>query len=215
MRLSLILTFILFTFSSVASAKQDVMYENAYIELPTYMRKMMPEDDNHVRFLFDFNCGYCRTLQPYMVSWAATLPNKISFSHEPIVIEDSMYLLNAAAMYFVQSNGMGQEQVYRYMEHIFANISKVSDERQLTRLIKEAMADTGANFKDFARLYIQGEYESRLRQQIELQKGINVQYTPTVVIGGRYMTHLGLNKGETKDFIPLLNAITSMYIFQE
>jgi hypothetical protein len=77
------------------------------------------------------------------------------------------------------------------------------------------MADTGADFQDFANRYLDGEFESRLRKQIDLQKGINVQYTPTVLIGGRYMTHLGLNKGETKDFIPLLNAITSMYIYQE
>lgn len=209
---SLVLMILLLNFNANA---EEVMYENGYIQLPKHMQKEINVDSKSIMFFFDFNCIYCKALHPYMTTWGDTLPVDLQFKFVPIVINDPMYLLNASAWKFISESKLAIALKYKYMHYIYEYLPKVSDHRQLARLIKESMFDIGADMNEFAEKYSDGFYNEFLTNQLKLQKTINLEVTPSVLIGGKLLTHLGLSKGEVKDFIPLLNAVTSFYIYQE
>ncbi|GAA5132712.1 thioredoxin domain-containing protein [Thalassotalea piscium] len=210
-----IFTVVFFLAINQTGYANNVMYKDGYIQLPKHMREKVNLVANNVQYYFDFNCVYCRNLHPYMTTWGDTLPEYMSFTYQPIVINDPLYFMNAAAWKFVEASTIGEDKKYKYMDHIFTYLPRVTNEHQLARLIKESLNDVGLDIKDFASRYGQGEYDNYLNEQINTQKILNIEVTPSVVIGGEYLTHLGLSDGNPKDFITLLNAVTSYYIYQE
>jgi len=210
--IGLIFTVLLF---SIKANSSEVMYQNGFIELPKHMQEKIDIGPNTVKFFFDFNCIYCKALHPYMTTWGDTLPSGMTFEFIPIVINEPLYLLNAAAWKFVSNSSISDANKYKYMHHIYEHISKIGDERSLARLIKESMIDVGVDLQVFSKQFATGHYEDFLKKQLKLQSDIHLEVTPSVLIGGKLLTHLGLVKGESKEFITLLNAVTSFYIYQE
>ena len=190
-------------------------YEDAYIELPTHMRVEQDSEDHVIRYYFDYRCMYCRELHQYMLNWSSTLPSGFKFKFEHVVVNDDHYKVVSAATEYVFNSNVPIENKNRFMDHMFAHIHKTTSVVELTRLVKEALADVDLSPVEFARDVLEGEYIPYWEERSELQRSIHLQVTPTVLVGGRYMTHLGLSEGNTEQFINLLNAVTSMYIYQE
>lgn len=214
MKLFKIMSFVSVLFASSAFAN-ETMYKDGFISLPEYIQDKVNIEQNEVRLYFDFNCVYCRQLHPYMITWGSSLPLDLTFKFVPIVTQDKTYQLNAAAWQYVSQSKIDSSAKYKYLEHIYTHIRKINDERHLARLIKEAFHDVGLDVEDFSKKHIAGEYEAFLQAQYEEQSNINLEVTPTVLVGGKLLTHLGLAQGELKNFITLLNGVTSYYIYQE
>lgn len=201
--------------STSVHSKQPLMFENGYIELPTHIRKQIDSNPNKVKMYFDFNCIFCRAMHPFMVNWGATLPSGLEFEFVPIVINDERYQLNASAFKFVMDSAIPEPQKLRYMDHIYEHIGKTQTLKELARLIKESMSDVGLNVRDFMKMTAQGRFDDYLNKAIEEADVMNLEFTPTFLIGGRYMTHMGLIDGDKEEFIALLNAVTSLHIYTE
>lgn len=200
---------------SFGSFSQEELFEKGYIQIPQYMQDKISVKENQILFFFDFNCIYCKAVHPFMKTWGDSLPEDLEFSFEPIVVHDDKYKLNAAAWKYVDDSNITSEKKYKYMDHIYNHIHKITTIKELSRLIKESLVDVGLDVKTFVDDFLNNEYEDFLNSKIQLQKDINIEFTPTVLIGGKMLTHMGLNKGGTKEFITLLNAVTSFYIYQE
>lgn len=208
-------SFLLLLLLSVHSFAKEELFHEGFIQLPKYIQKEAKMNSNEVIYFFDFNCIYCKAFNPYIVNWGATLPKDLTFIYHPVITKDPMYLLNAAAWKFVDDSTVNASLKYKYLNNIFNHIHQVGNVRQLGRLVKESISDINLDVDDFAKKIASGYYDDYLSTQAKLQSAFNISITPSVVFGGSIMTHMGLNKGEVKDFITLLNAVASYYIYQE
>lgn len=206
----------LFSFLPIqAQASQELMFDDGYIELPSHIREQIDDDPNKIKMFFDFNCIFCRAMHPFMVNWGSTLPHGLRFEFVPIVVDDELYMFNAAAFKFVFDSDIPELDKLRYMDHIYEHIGKTKTMRELGRLIKESMSDVGVDVRKFMKASADGEFETYLHNAQKEALAMNLQFTPTFLIGGRYMTHMGLIDGDRNEFITLLNAVTSLHIYTE
>ena len=195
--------------------ENEVLYKDGYIELPKYMIEKSNLAPDEILYFFDFNCVYCHSLHAYMETWADTLPDMFSLKYEPVIIDDPLYHLNAAAWIYISNSNLSIDMKNKYMTNIYKYLPRVSGPKKLTRLIKESFNDVGADVKDFSQRFYLGEYDTVIKEKQERQRILNIQYTPSVVIGDKFLTHLGLADGKAKEFITLLNAVTSYFIYQD
>lgn len=201
---------------SVAASKPSTITNDGYIMLPSGMRDALPNDQKVIRMFFDFYCSYCRGIHPSITYWGATLPNGFSVAYSPVVTNDKLHQIAAQAYYFAVDESKTDGQLKRFVEHIYDHIHLTDgNAMKLARLIKESMQDVGLDPMKWMQNIDQGLYKERLIEQIKIQETLSLNKTPTFVLGGTYMTHLGFANGEANTFLTLLNAITTLLVYGE
>jgi hypothetical protein len=191
-------------------------FAQGYVLLPSDMQIDTDKENNIIRYFFDFSCVYCYSMQDFMHVWSATVPDKYTFVYHHVATDDIQYYIKASAMTFVANADIPQSQKNIFMSHMFRHIGKVKNETQLIRLVKEAIADVGLEVEE-AMLFILSEEAKKIyTSQATLQKTASIQVTPSILIGGEFMTHLGVTKdAQPKDWISLINSVTSIHLYRE
>jgi hypothetical protein len=195
---------------------QPNAFEQGYVLLPPDMQVNTDKENNIIRYFFDFSCVYCYSMQDFMQVWSSTVHDKYTFIYHHVVTEDIQYYIKASAMTFVANTDIPQSQKNIFMSHMFRHIGKVKDEKQLIRLVKEAVADVGLDVQEAMLFILSEEAKQIYKSQASLQQTANIQITPSILIGGEFMTHLGVTRdAQPGDWINLINSVTSIHLYRE
>mgnify|MGYP001942847416 CR=1 FL=1 len=207
---------LLFSFSAIAEddpGTSDQSNETQiYQRLPTEISSKHADQNNVIRFYYSYTCPYCKQVHQFIKAWGNSLPNGYSYIETPVIDNSNASKMLASAIKYVENNSPSQYFVDRYNTNIYKNIHKISTTEQLSRLIKEAMGNSKVNYHDFLSSFEDEQFINSLEDDIEQQEDYSVHVTPTVVIGGKYVTHLGLAEGDTNRFIDILNAVSNLHI---
>lgn len=191
-------------------------FEQGYVLLPSDMQIEADKENNIIRYFFDFSCVYCYSMQDFMQVWSSTLHGKYTFVYHHVATDDIQYYLKASAMTFVANSDIAQSQKNIFMTHMFRHIGKVKNEIQLIRLVKEAVADVGLDVEEAMVFILSEEAKAIYKSQASLQQTASIQVTPSILIGGEFMTHLGVTRdAQPRDWIALINSVTSIHLYRE
>lgn len=191
-------------------------FEKGYVLLPSDMQIEADKENNIIRYFFDFSCVYCYSMQDFMQVWSSTLHDKYTFVYHHVATDDIQYYVKASAMTFVANADIPQSQKNIFMSHMYRHIGKVKNQTQLIRLVKEAIADVGLDVDESMRFIVSEEAKQIYKSQALLQQTSSIQVTPSILIGGEFMTHLGVTRdAQPRDWITLINSVTSLHLYRE
>lgn len=114
---------------------------------------------------------------------------------------------------YVMNSEISYGQKQRFIDLMFTHVGEVQNVKQLTRLIKEAAASVGLKNEPLAEYIMSDEAPANYEAAVNLQRDINIQVTPSILVGGKYLTHLGLTDGTPERWIELINKVTSIDIY--
>jgi protein-disulfide isomerase len=75
------------------------------------------------------------------------------------------------------------------------------------------MVDAKVDIKSFIKTIGTKEFLEPLEALMEQQGDYDISVTPTVVVSGKYITHLGLAEGDPSRFIEILNAVANLQLY--
>lgn len=192
----------------------DPLYSNGYLDLPPKLRIDNDVDNQVIRYFIDFNCMFCASIKDVMANWAVTLPENYTFVYHHVALEDdNRYYIKASALTFVMNSDIPYSKKQRFIEHMFNHVGKAPTEAMMTRLVKEATADVGLDWNEISAYVLSDASVDHYVAQAMIQSKVQLQFTPSVLIGGRFLTHLGLTDGKPENWTMLLNAVTSAHYY--
>lgn len=196
------------------NAQPDELYKNGYLDMPPELQVKTDVDNNVIRYFFDFSCEYCRSVQDLMEVWSTTLPDDYRFVYHHAGSSTSvLYYLKAESMTYIANLDIPAEKKHTFMKHLFNHINKIETTEMMMRLLKEAVTDIDVPMAPFLKYIGSPESKANYIAAIDLQRQIKLAATPSVLIGGRFYTHLGLVDGRPERWIELLNKVTSVHYY--
>ena len=197
-----------------ASSTSDPLFEEGFLELPVPMQIEADISHQVVRYFIDFSCEFCKGLRDVMATWGQTLPEDYTLVYQHVgSMQSPMYFLKAGTLTYVMNSELTRNQKQDFIDLMFTHVQKVHNEKQQMRLIKEAVAKVGLPFEPLAQYLMSQEAIDDYQAEVELQNSIHVKFTPSILIGGKYLTHLGMTDGRPEKWIELINKITSIDIY--
>lgn len=181
------------------------------VETPEPYRTIgpIPRDAKVVRYFFLFSCSFCASYHDRVAAWAKTLPKGIKFEWMPVVVDQSGANMAAA----------------------FAAARLVATPAQLDAFMKEAYRAVGAGqpvnqaktWDDIANRAGIRNYRNALNrvppsfagQLGEFERTYELDRTPTMVIGGKYLITPDSVNGNERLFMTMANALVSKTIMDE
>ena len=177
-------------------------------------------DSNTVRFLFTYDCPFCRSYHNGLIQWGNTIPAPMRFAVTPVITSHSDNLVSAVfGRLLVQ--GLAPAKLNAYDYDMYAQIQGDSDTGQVGKVhispndvLRSVASATGLSGKQIAD-YINAKGK-QIEKQIPLHAGYVQTYgltaTPAVAIGGRIVVNPDHSGGNPQQFLLLLNAMVSRAI---
>ena len=131
---------------------------------------------------FAYTCPHCAVLEPLVTKWKADLPSNVTFSSVPVAFNQAM----KPFQYFYYSlQAVGRLDLH---PKFFAALHQ--DKKRL--FSQEAMIDwaveQGVNRAEFTAAMDSFGVKSKATRADQLAKGYAIQGTPSIAVGGRYLT---------------------------
>ena len=195
-------------------SSSDSLFENGFVDLPPNLIVKPDQEHKIVRYFIDFSCIYCRKLRSVMDTWCNTLSRGYRLVYHHVGdMESPYYFLQSAALTYVMNSDITYGQKQQYIELMFTHINQVKTNKELVRLIKEATASVGLNPSEVAKYIMTEEATVDYTAAVDLQNQVSINVTPSILIAGRYLTHLGMTDGSPERWIELINKVTSIDIY--
>ena len=189
----------------------DPLFENGFLELPENVMVKTDYEHKVVRYFIDFSCIYCRSISNVMDTWGNTLSQGYTLVYHHVGnMQSSRYFLQSASLTYVMNSDITYGQKQEFIDLMFSNIDKVSTNKELIRLIKEATAKVGVDPREVAKYIMSEESTETYKQAVKLQNDVNINLTPSILVAGKYLTHLGMTDGSPERWIELINKVTSI-----
>lgn len=184
-----------------------------YTSIPDLITHKHSEDLNTIRYYFSFTCPYCKQVENFISVWGRSLPQNFNYTATPVIDETDTSRMLAVAYHYVKKHALNDYYLDKFVTNIYTHIHKISNTDELSRLIKESMVDAKVNVKSFITSIKDPNFLKILNDLKKQQNDYDVKVTPTVVIGAKYLTHLGLAEGDSSKFIEILNAIVNLQLY--
>ena len=131
---------------------------------------------------FFYTCPHCNTIEPLIEKWAAGLPDNVVFKRVPVAFNASMqdmqklyYTLEALERLDLQP------QVFKAIHAERKNLTEADP-------IIDWAAEQGLDRQTFTDTFNSFGVQTKVARANEMTKSYQVQGTPTIAIGGRYLT---------------------------
>lgn len=131
---------------------------------------------------FAYTCPHCKAMEPLVRKWATTLPEDVVLLRVPVAFNANMTDLQK--LYYTLEN------LERLDLHP-AVFKAIHDERKSIFEEKDIIdwaADQGIDRQNFTDIYNSFGIQSRVTRANELVKNYHIEGTPTLAIGGKYIT---------------------------
>lgn len=131
---------------------------------------------------FAYTCPHCKTMEPLVGKWAETMPDDTALVRVPVAFNDN--LANLQKLYYTL------ESLDRLDLHP-AVFNALHTERKSLFSAKEITAwavEQGIDEQTFTDIFNSFGINTRINRANELAKNYEINSTPTMAIGGKYIT---------------------------
>jgi len=157
---------------------------------PTQPTSSAP-DKVEVAEVFWYGCPHCYALDPLLKAWVAKKPEYVSFVRVPAVW-NAVAKTHARAFYTEETLGKTAEMHEALFREIHDNRNPLDSEDKLEAFFGKFGVDA-ATFKS---TFDSFSVHAKLQRADELNRRYRVQYVPTIVVNGKYVTDVGMADGE-------------------
>lgn len=138
---------------------------------------------------FAYTCPHCKTMEPMVAKWAETLPEDVALQRVPVAFNASM--VDLQKLYYTLEN------LDRLDLHP-AVFKAIHDERKeifTDSAIIEWAAEQGLDKQNFADIFNSFGIQARVTRADDLAKNYQIEGTPSIAVGGKYVTSPSLANG--------------------
>ena len=158
------------------------------------------QDGSKVEILefFEYGCGHCYVMEPWIVAWEKTKPDFIRFTRVHVTYKPD-YIPHAQLFYTLKE--LGRVNVTDAMDvhhEVFDTIHRTGqmllvygDPGKSEALQESFVARFGVSAETFEATYRSSQVSGDLREAREAADTYRIQATPSFVVGGRYLTDAG------------------------
>jgi thiol:disulfide interchange protein DsbA len=159
---------------------------------------------------FYYGCPHCYDLQPALKAWLKNAPKDVEFRRVPTVFRESW--LQLTRTYFaLESIGVLEKLHDDVFNMIHKNNVNLGDKQMLLEWAKSKGVDT----KKLGDAYDSIAVQTKTQRSVQLTRAYGITGTPSVVVGGRYLTgpSMTLNADNSinyQRFAEVLNSLVEM-----
>lgn len=168
----------------LAHAQDDARY--------TTLKTVQPSETSgkvEVLEFFAYTCPHCKEMEPLISKWVETLPEDVALQRVPVAFNANM--VDLQKLYYTLEN------LERLDLHP-AVFEAIHDERLPLFTGPEIIdwaADQGLNREHFADIFDSFGIQARVTRADTLVKNYKIEGTPSVAIGGKYVTGPSMTNG--------------------
>ncbi|MCC5872159.1 MAG: thiol:disulfide interchange protein DsbA/DsbL [Gammaproteobacteria bacterium] len=197
--MSLKRSFLLLALSALslgALAQQGEGYRTVHAEPPTV------EGPVEVLEFFWYGCGACYQFAPLVDTWKADLPEGVVFKRVPAVLNPN-WRLHGQAFYTAEALGVTEQMHSR----IFNAIHQERNFLQSQADVRSLFLNNGVSAEDFDSAWNSFAVDSQLRRAERLAREYQVRATPSMVVGGHYVSD-PRTAGGLRELLQLTDRLT-------
>jgi protein dithiol oxidoreductase (disulfide-forming) len=132
---------------------------------------------------FSYACPHCSSLQGPLHAWLKRKPADVEFRRIPAIFQES-WLPFARIYYTLEAMAL----VDKLHLPVFAAVHEQKIRLQDTKTLFDWVATKGVDKQKFADTYNSFAVQSRTQRAVDLTRRYGVEFTPAVVVNGRYLT---------------------------
>ncbi len=123
---------------------------------------------------FDYNCGYCKVIRPYIERLAAEYELERIYVEFPILSETSI----TASLYGLALYKEDPEAYFRYQDDLMAERGKIDSEAK----VRAALERAGADFDHLTAVIKSGAVQPALQHNLQLGRELGISGTPMLIL---------------------------------
>lgn len=132
---------------------------------------------------FSYACPHCNSLQGPLHAWLKRKPADVEFRRLPAIFQEG-WVPFARIYYTLEAMGL-VEKLHR---DVFAAVHEQKVRLQDTKTLFDWVATKGVDKQKFADTYNSFAVQSRTNRAIDLTRRYGLEFTPAIVVNGRYLT---------------------------
>ncbi len=132
---------------------------------------------------FSYGCPHCSDLEPFLQSWAKTMPADVQFVRVPVMFQDRW---KALAKVYYTLDAMGES--LRLSPEVFKAVHVTSVPLYQDKAFFDWAASKGLDRAKTAEIYGSFGIDSKLKRALVLAQEYNVQAVPTMIVDGKFLT---------------------------
>lgn len=171
-----------------------------------------PTDPKKVEVIefFYYGCPHCYSLQPALKAWLKSAPKDVEFRRMPTIFRESWVPLTRT--YFALE-AIGQLE--KFHDDVFNTVHQQNANLGDRKLLLDWASKRGIDTTKLAAAYDSFAVQTKTQRSLQLTRTYNITGTPSVVVGGRYLTgpSMTLKADNTVDyqrFGQVLNELIAM-----
>ncbi|NYT75778.1 thiol:disulfide interchange protein DsbA/DsbL [Alcaligenaceae bacterium] len=153
---------------------------------------------------FAYSCPHCARMEPLVEAWAKTLPENVVLKQVPVAFNASMKDLQK--LYYTLEALDRLDLHAKVFDAIHQQHQQIYDAKAIAAWVQ----DQGIDAKAFQDVYNSFGIQSKISRADELTKVYNIEGTPSLAIGGKYVTspsQTGSYEGTIKEAQKLLEQV--------
>jgi len=159
---------------------------------------------------FYYGCPHCYNLQPALKAWLKSAPKDIEFRRMPTIFRESWVPLTRT-YYALEAIGA----LEKMHDDVFNAVHQQNVNLGDRRLLLDWAGRRGVDQKKLGDAYDSFAVQTKAQRSLQLTRAYGITGTPSVVIGGRYMTgpSMTLNADNSinyQRFSQVLSALVEM-----
>lgn len=171
-----------------------------------------PTDPKKVEVIefFYYGCPHCYNLQPALKAWLKTAPKDIEFRRMPTIFRESWVPLTRT-YYALEAIGA----LEKFHDDVFNTVHQQNVNLGDRKILLDWASKRGIDTNKLAAAYDSFAVQTKTQRSLQLTRAYNITGTPSVVVGGRYLTgpSMTLKADNTIDyqrFGQVLNELIAM-----
>ncbi|MBV7542123.1 hypothetical protein [Acidovorax sp. sic0104] len=170
-----------------------------------------------MRFLFSYDCPYCRSYHNGLTQWGSTLPNPYRFDATPLItsVDNDNQVLAVYGRLIAQALAPAKVPLYDFSMYTMlqgdADTGKPAMGAITLEDVLKTLVSVGVDFKAMQTfLHSKGAVlQKRVPEHGKLINTYKVTVTPSVALLGRYVVNPDHANSNPQQFLLLLNGMVS------
>ncbi len=138
---------------------------------------------------FAYTCPHCKTMEPMVQKWSSTLLGDVNFQRVPVAFNANMTDLQK--LYYTLENLDRLDLHPKVFKAIHDEGKRIFSEKEIVKWV----ADQGIDAQHFSDVFNSFGIQSRVARANELIDNYQIEGTPSVAVGGRFVTSPALANG--------------------
>lgn len=160
-------------------------FSAAQAERYTTLNPPQPTDTTgkiEVLEFFAYTCPHCNVMEPMVQNWAKTLPDNVVVKHVPVAFNASM--VDLQKLYYSLESLNRLDLHSKVFDAIHDQRKRIYD----ANAIADWAQEQGLDRQQFLDVFNSFGVQSKVGRASEMAKAYQIQGTPSLAIGGKYVT---------------------------